>query len=131
MSKARIMIVEDEPIVSLEIQDTLERLGYEIPVVLDSGDAVLESCMRYKPDLILMDIRLKSFIDGIDAARRLRMVSMVPIIYLSAYTGEDTRNRAEKTQPAAFLSKPLDEKLLHEKIEQILRNRPKEVPNLA
>jgi len=125
------MIVEDEPIVSLEIQDTLERLGYEIPVVLDSGDAVLESCMRYKPDLILMDIRLKSFIDGIDAARRLRMVSMVPIIYLSAYTGEDTRNRAEKTQPAAFLSKPLDEKLLHEKIEQILRNRPKEVPNLA
>ena len=125
------MIVEDEPIVSLEIQDTLERLGYEIPVVLDSGDAVLESCMRYKPDLILMDIRLKSFIDGIDAARRLRMVSMVPIIYLSAYTGEDTRNRAEKTQPAAFLSKPLDEKLLHEKIEQILRNRPKEVSHLA
>ena len=123
MSKARIMIVEDEPIVSLEIQDTLERLGYEIPIVLDSGDAVLESCIRYKPDIILMDIRLKSFIDGIDAARRLRMVSMIPIIYLTAYTGEDTRNRAEKTQPAAFLSKPLDEKLLHEKIEQILKSR--------
>lgn len=127
MSKARIMIVEDEPIVSLEIQDTLERLGYEIPVVLDSGDAVLESCIRYKPDIILMDIRLKSFIDGIDAARRLRMVSMIPIIYLTAYTGEETRNRAEKTQPAAFLSKPLDEKLLHEKIEQILKERKRDV----
>ena len=124
MSKARIIIVEDEPIVSLEIQDTLERLGYEVPAVLDSGDAVLDNVIKHKPDIILMDIRLKSFIDGIDAARRLRMVSEVPIIYLSAYTGEETRNRVEKTRPAAFLSKPLDEKLLHEQIERILKSRP-------
>lgn len=114
------MIVEDEPIVGLEIKDSLERLGYEVPVVIDSGDSVIENNMRFKPDLILMDIRLRSFIDGIDASRRLRMVSDTPIIYLSAYTNEETRNRADKTSPSAFLSKPLDELALQKELIRIL-----------
>lgn len=124
MDKRTILVVEDEPIIGLELQETLEQMGFTVPAIVVSADKVMEAVALHRPDVILMDIRLHSFIDGIDAARRLRMVSDVPIIYLSAYTDDAVRNRAAKTSPVAVLSKPVDEPTLLSAIQQALARKP-------
>lgn len=123
MSIARILIVEDEPLVGLELQETLMNSGYEVPCIIDNADELMKVVRSVQPDLVLLDVRLKSYIDGIDAAKRLRMISDVPIIYLTAYSTVDTKKRAENTQPAAFLAKPIDEKLLLDQIRLVLESR--------
>jgi CheY-like chemotaxis protein len=120
MDNARILVVEDEPLIGAELEECIEDLGYEVPRVIDSVDDIFPAYRECEPDLVLMDIKLKSFNDGIDAARRLRIISDVPIIFLTAFTDRDTRARAEAVCPAAFLGKPLDEKLLAEEIRRAL-----------
>ncbi len=120
MSQKSILIVEDEPIVGLEMEETLVRLGYAVPEVVTSGDKVLEAALRHKPDLIVMDIHLNSFIDGIDAAVRLKLLWKCPIVYVTAYPNDRIRERAMKTSPAAYLLKPLDENELRAAIDESL-----------
>lgn len=123
MRKKRILIVEDEPIVGLELQETLEREGYVVSPVIGRGDDVLEVYLQEKPDLILMDIHLNGFIDGIDATRRLRLLPQeIPVIYMTAYNNEATRSKALKTQPKAFLVKPIQSNELIDSVRNILRN---------
>lgn len=118
--KARILLVEDEPISALEMQETLEGFGYEVLPVLASGDEVLGAVLARRPDLIIMDIHLKSYIDGVDAVSRLRMVSKVPVIYVTAYTGESVENRALGTGPVDYLEKPVEEARLRASVEKAL-----------
>ena len=122
MANQKILVVEDEPIVGLELRETLEKLGYTVPPVVDSGDAVLESTLRHSPDLVLMDIRLKSFIDGIDAAHRLKMMRNIPVIFLTAQAGDEIRFRAERVRPESYLVKPVEEEILHACIQKALAN---------
>ena len=81
---ARVLVVEDEPIIGLQLQESIQAMGYEVPAVIDSGDEVLRAVLLHKPDLILMDINLRSFIDGLDAAKRVKLVCAVPVIFLTA-----------------------------------------------
>ncbi len=120
MAPATILVVEDEGICGLAIQETLERAGHRVPAVIDSGDEVLGAVLAHKPDLIVMDIKLRSYIDGVDAAARLRMVSRAPVIYLTAYPETANEARIRATEPAAYLFKPLDERRLLEEIEKAL-----------
>ncbi len=129
--KPRILIVEDEPIVGLEISDSLERMGYEACPVVSSGDKVLEAALREDPDLILMDIKLKSFTDGIDAGVRVKMVKDIPVIYMTAYADIGMRERAERTQPAAYLLKPVENDILKREIDAALERLPKLASNPA
>lgn len=121
--KARILLVEDEPLAALEMQETLEGIGYEVHAPLSSGDEVLTAVMAWKPDLIIMDIHLKSYIDGVDAVSRLRLVSQVPVIYVTAYSGRSVEDRARGTNPADFLEKPLGEGRLEASVERALAGR--------
>lgn len=121
--KALILIVEDEPVVGLEIQTSLGRMGYATCPVISSGDKVMEAAMQYQPDIILMDIKLKSFTDGIDAAVRVRMVKEIPIIYMTAYSDLGMRERAERTHPDAYLLKPVDDEALRREIDAALGRR--------
>ena len=116
----RILIVEDEPLVAMELKETLEAAGFEVPVTLDSVDNVLQEVHGHEPSLVLMDIRLRSFLDGIDAATRLRFFDETPIIYLTAYSTPDVVRRAEGTHPVAFLVKPVDGPLLIRTIQAAL-----------
>jgi CheY-like chemotaxis protein len=120
---ASVLIVEDEPIVSMQLQESLESIGHHVPAIVDSGDEVLEAVLAHKPDLILMDIKLRSFIDGVDAARRLKLVCDVPVIYLTAYPSKGSEDRAKSTSPAAYLVKPVNDRLLGEKIALALSPR--------
>jgi two-component system, response regulator PdtaR len=120
---ACILVVEDEPIVGMQLQESLESMGHRVPAIIDSGDAVLGAVLTHKPDLILMDIKLRSFIDGVDAANRLKLVCDVPVIYLTAYPSKGSQDRAMSTKPAAYLVKPINDKVLSEQIDKALRAR--------
>lgn len=112
MSKERILIVEDEAIVAEELKEDLERLGYEVAGIIDTGDQVVETVAALKPDLILMDVRLKGSVDGIEAAYQTQAEFDIPVIYLSAYSDVETLERAALTTPAAYLIKPFNEREL-------------------
>jgi CheY-like chemotaxis protein len=121
---ACILVVEDEPLAAMELKENLEALGYRVPETLASGDEVLSAVLRLKPDLVIMDIHLKSYIDGVDAVSRLRLVSTVPVIYITAYPAESVEERVRHTMPVDYLVKPIDDERLRESIERALADGP-------
>lgn len=116
-SKTRILIVEDEKIIGLDIKHTLERIGYEVATIVKSGEAAIDLTGELKPDLVLMDIMLSGGISGIDAAEAIRRKFGIPVIYLTGLTDEETFDKAKITQPFGYLPKPFDQKGLHSAIE--------------
>jgi PAS domain S-box-containing protein len=121
---AKILIVEDERIVALDISATLKALGYEIASFAVSGYEAVNIVEKEKPDLILMDIRIKGEIDGIQTAELIQSNYNIPIIYLTASADENTLSRAKITGPYGYVIKPYDKKILHSVIEMALyKNR--------
>ena len=120
MAKARIFVVEDEVIVAEMLKLNLERSGYEIAGHEIYGEAVVEAVARSKPDLILMDIRLKGKIDGIAAAMQVRERIDTPVIYVTAYGDAETLQRAKQTAPYGYLIKPFEIETLRSTIETAL-----------
>ena len=118
--KETILVVEDETLVGLELKEDLERLGYFVPEVLESGEAVVQAVARHQPDLMLMDIRLRGSLDGIEAAFQAKAEFDLPVIYLTAYSDPDTLRRAALTGPDAFLLKPFDERELAANVQLAL-----------
>ena len=115
-----ILVVEDEPIAAMDLQESLECMGHAVVGIVASGDEVPAAVLSLRPDVVIMDIHLRSYIDGIDAAARLRLLSRVPVIYVTAYPARSLQDRAMKTAPAAYLEKPIDESLLRASIEKAL-----------
>ncbi|MBN2875144.1 MAG: response regulator [Spirochaetales bacterium] len=121
MSESVILIVEDESLVGMELKETLERYGYRVPALIKLGEDVPEAIIVHKPDLILMDIRLKGFQDGIETAYMVGGEFEVPFVFLSAYSDDETLTRALGTRAYGYLVKPFDEKTLRTTIELSLR----------
>jgi two-component system cell cycle sensor histidine kinase/response regulator CckA len=88
MSKARILVVEDERIVAEDIKEGLQSMGYAVSSVARSGKMVIKMVKENRPDLVLMDILLKDKMDGIETAEQIRSRFDIPIIYLTAYSDE-------------------------------------------
>ena len=105
-SAARILIVEDERVVALDLSLTLEKLGYAVVGNVISGSEAIECARTERPDLILMDIRLNGEIDGIDTAREIHLFWNCPVIFLTAYSDEQTLQRAKHATPFGYLVKP-------------------------
>ncbi len=122
-SAKNLLVIEDEGIIALDLQNCLQRLGYTVPAVADSGEEAVKLATEIQPDLILVDIRLSGKIDGIEAVERIRAHFDIPVVYLTALLDDDTLQRAKATNPAAFLSKPYEEELLQTTIEAALRGR--------
>lgn len=106
MKKTKILIVEDESIVALDIKRTLEKFNYEVTNTAINYNEAINSVMLNKPDLILMDVNLAKSKDGIETAKEIKMLDDIPIIYLTAFCDEDTINRAIETKPVSYLIKP-------------------------
>ena len=117
MSKAKILVVEDESIVAMDIAGTLRKLGHDVTDTVPSGPQAIASVKENRPDVILMDIGLKGDIDGIETARRIRAQFSVPVIYLTAFVDEKTLERAKVTVPSGYLTKPFEENDLRIAIE--------------
>ena len=117
MSLAKILIVEDEGIVARDLRNRLIDMGYSVPAIVTTGEDALKTAADTRPDLVLMDIRIKGAMDGIEVAEQLRDTLGIPSIYLTAYTDGDTLRRAKITQPYGYIVKPFDERQLHSIIE--------------
>jgi CheY-like chemotaxis protein len=117
MEKARILVVEDETIVAMDIAGTLRKLGHEVTDTVPSGEQAIESVTGNRPDLIFMDIGLKGKMDGIETAAKIREQFNIPVIFLTAFVDEKTLDRAKETLPAGYLTKPFEENDLRIAIE--------------
>ena len=120
IEKVKILIVEDESIVAIDLRKTLENFDYEVVDIVRSGEQALRKAVEIVPDLILMDIMLDGEMTGIDAAREINKQKDIPVIYLTAYANESTLSQAKLTQPFGYILKPFDEKNLFSTIEMAL-----------
>ncbi|HWA49970.1 MAG TPA: PAS domain S-box protein [Dongiaceae bacterium] len=119
----RILIVEDERIISLDLSDQLSRLGYEVAGIATSGDAALRHIANDAPDLVLMDVQIEGTIDGIETARRIPAELMIPVIYLTAHADDNLLQRARFTKPYGYVIKPVSGRELHAMLQMALERR--------
>jgi diguanylate cyclase (GGDEF)-like protein/PAS domain S-box-containing protein len=120
MTQAHILVVEDESIVALDIQDSLQSLGYEVPATVASGEQAIAQAGVLRPDLVLMDIQLQGQMDGVEAADQIRQRFGIPVVYLTANADHPTVQRAKVTEPFGYVIKPFEERELHTAIEVAL-----------
>jgi two-component system sensor histidine kinase UhpB len=116
-SKKKILIVEDQLIIALDLELILKNLGYEVAGIVNTGEESVEFVKNSKPDLVLMDIMLSGDIDGIAAAEVIHKTLDVPIIYLTAHSDEKSLERAHLTGPYGYIVKPIQERELYTSIE--------------
>jgi CheY-like chemotaxis protein len=119
-NSARVLIVEDERIVARDLERRLRRLGYTVIALVTSGSEALQQAFEQQPDLMLIDIRLRGPMDGIEVVQSIRKQLNVRIVYTSAYIDEATLARAQATHPDAFLPKPFSESHLRETLQQVM-----------
>ena len=117
MSNTRVLVVEDESIVAKSIQSRLKSLGYTVPAVVSSGEEAVHKAEETRPDLVLMDIVLKGRMDGIKAAREIYNRLNIPIVYLTAYSDDNTIERAKLTEPFGYVLKPFEIREIRSAIE--------------
>jgi DNA-binding NtrC family response regulator len=109
-AKARIVVVEDESIVAIDIAARLERLGYEVAGTARDAATAMSLCDEHRPDLVLMDVRLEGDDDGIEVAERLRAAFDIPVVFLTAYADPATLERARRAAPLGYIVKPFDQR---------------------
>lgn len=126
MPKTNVLVVEDESIVSKDIQHSLKKLGYNVVGAASTGERAFELASQEKPDIILMDIMLKGEMNGIDTAQKVKEELQIPVIYLTAYADESTLEKAKVTEPYGYIIKPFKEVDLHTSIEMALYKFSKE-----
>jgi two-component system cell cycle sensor histidine kinase/response regulator CckA len=117
---ARIMIVEDEPITVADLEHQLTALGHQVVAWSDTGEEAVAQADALAPDLILMDIRLRGQMTGIEAAQRVREHAEVPIVFLTAFSDRDTVGRACETLPYGYLLKPFTERAVDSALQVAL-----------
>ncbi len=103
----RVLIVEDEALISEVVSERLEGIGCKVVGIADSGMTAIEAAVRLRPDLILMDVRLVGPVDGIEAAAAIQEKLAVAIVFLTAHADEITLRRAEATSGVGYVLKPI------------------------
>ncbi len=126
MSKINILVVEDESIVSKDIQHSLKKIGYNIVGAASTGEKAIELALSEKPDLILMDIMLKGSMNGIEAADIIKKEMSIPVIFLTAYADESTLAKAKITEPYGYILKPFKEIDIQTSVEMAMYKHKKE-----
>ncbi|MEH2296867.1 EAL domain-containing protein [Nostoc sp.] len=117
MSKINILIVEDDFIVGMDIQKRLQKSGYTVLGIVDTGEKAIEKAADDSLDLVLMDITLKGKMDGVESAQIIHNKFNIPVIYLTVDADEKTLERAKLTDPFGYIIKPFKEKELKFNIE--------------
>jgi CheY-like chemotaxis protein len=106
MKQIKVLVVEDEGIVQLDLVARLTDLGYTVAAAASSGEAAIREASGTRPDLVLMDIRIKGPMDGIETASILRARFGIPIVFVTALYDPATIERAQALKPAGILTKP-------------------------
>jgi PAS domain S-box-containing protein len=119
----RIMLVDDEAIITMQLEKRLASMGYEVVGVASSGEESLSMAREQRPDLVLMDIVMPGEMDGIDAASQIRSELAIPIIFLTAFADESHIGRAKQADPFGYIVKPFHEKEIFATIEMALHRK--------
>lgn len=122
----QILIVEDETIIAMSLKDSLEAIGYGVPAIAASGERAIAKATELHPDLVLMDIRLKRGMDGIEAAEQIWEQLQIPVIYVTGHSDQSTLERAKATSPFGYILKPVRERELYIAIETALQRYERE-----
>lgn len=126
MRQARIMLVEDEKVVAADIEECIAALGYEVAGSAASGAEALRLAEKTKPDLVLMDIKLRGAMDGIEVTAILHERYRIPVVYLTAHADAEILERAKRTAPSGYVLKPFDERALRTAIEMAFERHHRE-----
>lgn len=124
--KIQILVVEDEKIIAINLKESLESLGYIVPGIAVSGEQAIEKSIAFHPDLVLMDIRLKGEMDGIEAADCIWEQLQIPVIYVTGHSDQGTLERAKITAPFGYILKPVKDRELYVTIETALQRYERE-----
>ena len=117
MEQERILIVEDEKIIALDLKRRLEKFGYLVVGMASRANEAVDAAGSEHPDLVLMDIMLAGDHDGIEAATRIRDLYRIPVVFLTAYADEETLQRAKIAEPVGYVLKPFKERELYSTID--------------
>ena len=120
--QVRVLIAEDEWLVAMEIEATLEDAGYAVVGLAASADEAVRMAEVHRPDLLVMDIRLKGRRDGVDAAFELNGRLGLRCLFVSAYSDDPMRARAQAANPLGWISKPFSARQLLDALEAALRD---------
>ncbi|GAB3913948.1 hypothetical protein GCM10028803_58630 [Larkinella knui] len=121
-NRIRILIIEDEGILALDLSDQLEDDGYQVAGIASNGRKAIEIFREHPVDLVLCDINIRGEMDGIQTCEELCKIRPVPLIYITSQTDRNTVLRAKQTYPAAYIAKPFDTDALRLAIEMALNN---------
>jgi CheY-like chemotaxis protein len=108
MANERILVVEDEGIIAADLSERLQSLDYKVMGIADTGEKAVAMATDLHPDFILMDIRLKGKMDGIEAAGIINERSAIPFIFMTAHADDPTLQKAKLVRPSGYLLKPVD-----------------------
>lgn len=106
--RAKVLIVEDDVIVALDLQGMVTRLGYDVVAIVDTGQTAISAAQRFRPDIILLDLILIGPLDGIDAAREIHKTLDIPIIFCTSSTDISVLIRAKEITYSGYLLKPIN-----------------------
>ncbi len=120
MAQVRILIVEDEPLIALDLRAHLEELGYEVSGACDNALDAMAEIVERKPDLLLLDINLGDGADGVQLAEKVKAKHRIPFIFVTSHSDKATLERVKPLRPAGFIIKPFDENDLRTQIELAL-----------
>ena len=115
----RVMIVEDEAIGAMYLEQAVEKTGHKVVAMIDNGEEAIRSALNLRPDLVLMDIRIRGDIDGVMAAYSIKAATGIPSILVSAYGKNELRQYRNVEEDFMFLCKPVLERDLHDALESI------------
>jgi CheY-like chemotaxis protein len=125
MRLAQILVVEDERIVAADLQRRLRRMGHTVLGTAVSGEEALEKAAALRPDVVLMDIKLRGAMSGLEAGESIRTQWQIPVVYMTAYAEAKGLAPAQGTQPALYICKPFDEQSVQAALTLALeRHRP-------
>lgn len=113
----RLMIVDDEAIITMQLGMRLRSMGYDVVGTASSAEASVRMAKDFSPDLILMDIVMEGNLDGIHAAEIIKAEMDIPIIFLTAYTDDEYINRAKNVEPFGYIVKPYSDNEVKANIE--------------
>lgn len=120
----RIIIVEDELLVSDDLMEILSENGYHVAGMAMTGEEAVRVALENRPDLVLMDITLKGNMDGVEAASLIRQFSSVPIVFLSAHVDSKLLDTVRVVEPAGYVVKPFSQKALLDTVKKALSMAP-------
>ncbi|HRV54429.1 MAG: response regulator transcription factor [Flavobacteriaceae bacterium] len=122
MLAIRVLIVEDDPIITEDIKDMLTSVNYQVVATAYDKEEAFEAIDQIKPDLVLLDINLDGNYEGFEVAEYINKTRKIPFLYLTSYSGKEVIDKAKQTLPMGYIVKPFNERELFSSIEIALHN---------